>query len=231
MKFPLVLDQDVRRNSRRGGLPGAGFLQIGLLRMEGCAGHGARLVYIMVDIHSRFIVGAHVHATESGVLAVEMMKEIFGIHGIPQVVHADRGTSMTSKTVAALLSDLEVTRSHSRPRVSNDNPYSEALFKTLKYGPEFPERFASVHDAGAFISGFVDWYNHHHQHSGIGFHTPANVHYGHAAGIARERSATLAEARAKHPERFTTTTDPKILELPGPAWINRPLATTERAAA
>ena len=145
--------------------------------------------YMMVDIHSRFIVGAHVHATESGVLAVEMMKGIFGIHGIPQVVHADRGTSMTSKTVAALLSDLEVTRSHSRPRVSNDNPYSESLFKTLKYGPEFPERFASVHDAGAFISGFVDWYNHDHQHSGIGFHTPANVHYGHAAGIAKERSA------------------------------------------
>jgi putative transposase len=99
--------------------------------------------YMMVDIHSRFIVGAHVHATESGILAVEMMKEIFGIHGIPQIVYADRGTSMTSKTVAALLSDLEVTRSHARPRVSNDNPYSEALFKTLKYGPEFPERFES----------------------------------------------------------------------------------------
>ncbi|MCU1531706.1 MAG: Mobile element protein [Arthrobacter sp.] len=126
--------------------------------------------YMMVDIHSRFIVGAHVHATESGALAVEMMKGTFGIHGIPQVVHADRGTPMTSKTVTALLSDLEVTRSHSRPRVSNDNPYSEALFKTLKYGPEFRECFASVHDAGAFISGFVDWYNHHHQHSGIGFH-------------------------------------------------------------
>jgi putative transposase len=183
--------------------------------------------YMMVDIHSRFIVGAHVHATESGALAVEMMKGIFGIHGIPQVVHADRGTSMTSKTVAALLSDLEVTRSHSRPRVSNDNPYSEALFKTLKYGPEFPERFPSVYDAGAF----VDWYNHHHQHSGIGFHTPANVHYGHAAGVARERSATLAPARTKHPERFTTTTDPKILALPGPAGINQPKEITEQSAA
>ncbi len=125
--------------------------------------------YKMVDIHFRFIVGAHVHTTESGALAVEMMKEIFGIHGIPQVVHAERGTSMTSKTVAALLPDLEVTRSHSRPRVSNDNPYSESIFKTLKYGPELPERFASVHDAGAFISGFVDWDNHHHRHSGIGF--------------------------------------------------------------
>jgi putative transposase len=182
-----------------------------------------------VDIHSRFIVGAHVHATESGALAVEMMKGIFGIHGIPQVVHADRGTSLTSKTVAALLSDLEVTRSHSRPRVSNDNPYSEALFKTLKYGPEFPERFASVHDAGAFISGFVDWYN--HQHSGIGFHTPANVHYGHASTVAKERSATLAAARARHPGRFTKKTDPKILALPGPAWINQPKEITEQSAA
>lgn len=187
--------------------------------------------YLMVDIHSRFIAGAHVHATESGVLAVEMMKEIFGVHGIPEVVHADRGTSMTSKTVAALLSDLEVTRSHSRPRVSNDNPYSESLFKTMKYGPAFPERFASLGDARAFISEFVDWYNHHHQHSGIGFHTPANVHYGFADSVATKRSQTLAAARAKHPNRFSTATDPKILALPGPAWINQPKTTTEKAAA
>ncbi|MBP2413754.1 transposase InsO family protein [Arthrobacter stackebrandtii] len=115
--------------------------------------------YMAVDIHSRFIVGAHVHATETGDLAVEMMKEMFGIHGIPHVLHADRGTSMTSKTVATLLADLEVTQSHSRPRVSNDNPYSESLFKTMKFGPTFPERFASLPDAGAFISEFVDWYN------------------------------------------------------------------------
>lgn len=187
--------------------------------------------YLMVDIHSRFIVGAHVHASESAVLAVEMMKEIFGIHGIPQVVHADRGTSMTSKTVAALLSDLEVTRSHSRPRVSNDNPYSESLFKTMKYGPTFPERFGSLGDARVFISSFVDWYNHHHQHSGIGFHTPANVHYGFSDEVARKRSQTLAVARAKHPHRFNTTTDPKILALPGPAWINQPKETIEKVAA
>ncbi|PCC48506.1 IS3 family transposase, partial [Brevibacterium aurantiacum] len=178
--------------------------------------------YLMVDIHSRFIVGAHVHATESGVLAMEMMKEIFGIHGIPEIVHADRGTSMTSKTVAGLLSDLEVTRSHSRPRVSNDNPYSESLFKTMKYGPTFPDRFASLSDARAFISEFVDWYNHAHQHSGIGFHTPANVHYGFADSVAVKRSQTLAAARAKHPQRFSKATDPKILALPGPAWINQP---------
>lgn len=187
--------------------------------------------YVMIDIYSRYIVGAHVHATESGVLAVEMMKEIFGVHGIPQVVHADRGTSMTSKTVAALLADLEVTKSPSRPRVSNDNPYSEAWFKTLKYGPAFPERFATIGESRDFIGGFVDWYNHHHRHSGIGFHTPANVHWGHAAGKARERSKTFAAARAKHPERFNTTADPKILALPESAWINQPRETTEKEAA
>jgi putative transposase len=187
--------------------------------------------YLMIDIHSRFIVGAHVHASEKAILAAEMMKEIFGIHGIPFVVHADRGTSMTSKTVAALLSDLEVTRSHSRPRVSNDNPHSESLFKTMKYGPTFPERFASLGDARAFISGFVDWYNHHHQHSGIGFHTPANVHYGFSDGVAQKRSNTLSAARAKHPHRFSTASDPKILALPGPAWINQPKETIEKTAA
>ncbi len=138
---------------------------------------------------------------------------------------------MTSKTVAALLADLEVTQSHSRPRVSNDNPYSESLFKTLKFGPTFPERFASLGDARAFISEFTDWYNHDHQHSGIGFHTPANVHYGLANGVAKQRSETLAAARAKNPERFSQNTDPKILDLPGSAWINQPKENTQKQAA
>lgn len=115
--------------------------------------------YVMIDIYSRYIVGVHVHSCESAPLAAEMMKEVFGIHGIPQVVHADRGTSMTSKTVAVLLADLNVTRSHSRPKVSNDNPFSEALFRTMKYLPVFPERFGSLADARAFMSGFADWYN------------------------------------------------------------------------
>lgn len=186
--------------------------------------------YLMVDIYSRYIVGAHVHATESGQLAVEMMKEIFGVHGIPLVVHADRGTSMTSKTVAALLSDLEVTRSHSRPRVSNDNPYSESLFKTLKYAPQFPERFSSLSDARLFISEFVQWYNHAHQHSGIGLHTPADVHFGLADSIAAKRSQTLEAARARHPERFSTSQDPKILAMPEAAWINNPKDRAVQAA-
>jgi len=97
--------------------------------------------YVMIDIYSRYIVGVRVHPHESGQLAEQMMRQIFDLHGVPQVVHADRGTSMTSKTVAQFLADLEVTRSHSRPKVSNDNPYSEAWFKTLKYAPTFPDRF------------------------------------------------------------------------------------------
>jgi transposase InsO family protein len=178
--------------------------------------------YVMIDIYSRYIVGVHVHTHESGVLATELMKEIFGVHGIPQVVHADRGTSMTSKTVAALLADLEVTRSHSRPRVSNDNPFSEALFKTLKYGPEFPERFGTLTEARQFMDSFAQWYNHEHRHTGIGLHTPADVHYGLATGKAADRRGVLDVARARHPHRFATTTPPKILDLPHTVWINRP---------
>jgi putative transposase len=185
--------------------------------------------YVMIDIYSRYIVGVHVHAHESGMLAEEMMREVFGIHGIPQVVHADRGTSMTSKSVAALLADLEVTRSHSRPRVSNDNPYSEAWFKTLKYAPAFPDRFGSLADARAFMDGFVAWYNHEHHHQGLGLHTPANVHYGLATTIAKDRDNALAAARAAHPERFATDHTPKILALPQTAWINKPAGEPDQA--
>ena len=178
--------------------------------------------YVMIDIYSRYIVGVRVHPHESGPLAVDMMRQVFALHGTPQVVHADRGTSMTSKTVAQLLADLEVTRSHSRPKVSNDNPYSEAWFKTLKYAPTFPDRFGSLTDAQHFMDAFVDGYNHHHRHTGIGLHTPADVHYGHAPARRAERDATLAPARARHPERFATTSSPKIINLPDAAWINQP---------
>lgn len=178
--------------------------------------------YVMIDIYSRYLVGVHVHAHESGVLAKELMEQIFTVHGVPQVVHADRGTSMTSKTVAALLADLEVTRSHSRPRVSNDNPYSESLFKTLKYGPEFPERFGSLSQARKFMDTFTNWYNHEHRHTGIGLHTPADVHFGLATDKAADRRAVLTQARARHPHRFSTAGTPKILDLPDTVWINRP---------
>lgn len=131
------------------------------------------------------------------------MREVFGIHGIPEVVHADRGTSMTSKSVATLLADLEVTRSHSRPKVSNGNRYSEAWFKTLKYAPVFPERFGSLNDARAFMDEFRDRYNHEHHHSFLGLHTPAEVHYGLAAAKAADRAYVLNPAQAIHPERFS----------------------------
>ncbi|WP_442930460.1 IS3 family transposase [Micromonospora sp. NBC_00421] len=179
--------------------------------------------YVMIDIYSRYIVGARVHARESGPLAESMMREVFGVHGVPHVVHADRGTSMTSKSVADLLEDLDVTRSHSRPKVSNDNPYSEAWFKTLKYAPVFPDRFASLAQARAFMTGFVTWYNHAHRHSGIGLHTPADVHHSRHHAVRAHREDTLAAARTAHPARFGTTRPlPKILDLPQQVWINKP---------
>lgn len=182
--------------------------------------------YVMIDIFSRYIVGQRVHTRESAELAKEFINGVIGVHGVPKVVHADRGTSMTSKTVATLLADLEVTRSHSRPRVSNDNPYSESWFKTMKYAPEFPRRFGSLTEAREFMTEFVQWYNHEHRHGGIGLHTPADVHYGLAANKARDRDAVLAAARAQHPTRFGgTIRTPKILDLPEAVWINPPKQT------
>jgi putative transposase len=178
--------------------------------------------YVMIDIYSRYIVGMHVHARECGELAKEMMQQIFGTYGIPHVVHADRGTSMTSKTVATLLADLQVTRSHSRPKVSNDNPYSESWFKTLKYAPVFPERFESIYHARDFMDQFVGWYNHEHRHSGIGLHTPADVFYGLAEEKDAHRRAVLADARTRHPHRFAGNTAPKVIDLPETAAINPP---------
>jgi len=182
--------------------------------------------YVMIDIFSRYIVGAIVHACEDGQLAKEMMLDAFGIHGTPQVVHSDGGPSMTSKTVTTLLADLGIAKSRSRPHVSNDNPYSESLFKTMKYLPVFPDRFTDLAHARRFMGEFVDTYNHHHRHSGIGMHTPADVHYGHADAIDRDRDAALDAARRAHPERFGTRaqTRPKILHREPAAWINQPPA-------
>ena len=140
-------------------------------------------------------------------------------------IHADRGTAMASKPVALLLADLGVTKSHSRPHCSNDNPYSEAQFKTLKYRPEFPDRFGSIEDARAFCQHFFRWYNQDHRHSGLGFHTPADVHFGRAAYTQAERARVLEAAYAAHPERFVRQ-PPLPPLLPGPAWINRPLEVT-----
>jgi putative transposase len=136
-------------------------------------------------------------------------------------IHADRGTSMTSKGVAELLADLGIGRTHSRPHVSNDNPFSEAAFKTLKYCPAFPERFGGIADARAFCEQFFSYYNHEHRHSGIGLHTPASVHYGTAIEIRAQRAVTLDAAYAANPARFRHRR-PSPPKLPTVAWINKP---------
>ena len=187
--------------------------------------------YVMIDIFSRYIVGWKVAATESAELAEGFITDVFAVHGVPRVVHADRGTSMTSKKVADLLADPHVPRSRSRPHVSNDNPFSEAAFKTVKYHPSFPARFGSIQDARVFCESFFAWYNHEHHHSGIGLHTPAAVHYGHAAAITAARQEILDNAWAAHPERFTRRPEPKTLRLPDTAWINPPQPITDHAEA
>jgi putative transposase len=145
----------------------------------------------------------------------------------PHTIHADRGGAMVSNPVSEMLVDLGVLRSHSRPQTSNDNPYSEAQFKTMKYVPDFPERFGSLADARSFCDVFFAAYNHEHRHSGIGMHTPASVHYGTAEQIRRQRQVTLDAAHAAHPHRFARR--PRPPKLPEAAWINhRPAAGTTR---
>ncbi len=180
-------------------------------------------LYVILDIYSRYVVGWTLAPSESGELAKDLIADcLTRQHVTPGTLslHADRGTSMTSKPVSQLLIDLGVIRSHSRPHVSNDNPYSEAAFKTLKYCPAFPDRFGCIADARAFCEQFFAYYNHEHHHSGIGLHTAASVHYGTAAEIRAQRAATLDAAYAANPTRFTRRPQPP--KLPTIAWINPP---------
>lgn len=186
---------------------------------------GARYkLYVTIDLFSRLVVGWTVQEKEDENLAKEFHRQTFLQHGIGPfelTLHSDRGPAMVSRTVATLLSDLKVTKSHGRPHVSDDNPYSEAQFKTLKYHPEFPERFGSIEDARSFCRRYFHWYNHHHRHSGIGMMTPASVHEGRAQEVHAARQAVLDKAFQAHPERFPKGR-PKPPALPGPAWINPP---------
>ncbi|MPY81541.1 MAG: transposase [Actinophytocola sp.] len=162
-------------------------------------------------------------------LARRFLRESITNHDVDPdtlTLHADRGAAMKSKTVAEMLSDLHVTKSHSRPKTSNDNPYSEAQFKTLKYRPVFPEKFDSIEHAREFCGEFFRWYNHDHRHSGVGLHTPASVHFGTARQIRHERGNVLAQAYANNPERFVHGT-PQPPKLPGAVWINKPTNTEE----
>jgi putative transposase len=186
-------------------------------------------LYVILDIFSRFVVGWMVAHRESALLAKKLIDETCQKQGIQPgqlLIHADRGPSMKSKPVALLLSDLGVTKTHSRPHVSNDNPYSEAQFKTLKYRPDFPERFGSLEDARAFCQEFFRWYNTEHRHSGIGLMTPHAVHYGLAEEVFKAREKVLLAAYEMHPERFVRKA-PAPLPLPQAAWINPPKSTME----
>jgi putative transposase len=186
-------------------------------------------LYVVIDIFSRYVVAWLVAPTESGELAKELIADAVARHEVPPgqlTIHADRGSSMTSNPVAELLVLLGIGRSHSRPHVSNDNPYSEAQFKTLKYCPAFPDRFGCIADARAFCETFFSYYNHDHRHSGIAYHTPASVHYGTADEVRSNRQDTLDAAYAANPARFRHRR-PQPPALPTIAWINEP---TDNAA-
>ena len=181
-------------------------------------------LYVLLDVFSRYVVGWLVADAESSTLAKRLIAETCERQGIipgQLTVHADRGTSMKSKPVAMLLADLGITKTHSRPQVSNDNPYSEAQFKTLKYRPDFPERFGCIQDAHGFNGDFFLWYNNEHHHTGLGLLTPADVHFGRAEQRRESRTRVLEAAHREHPERFVGGT-PTPPPLPTAAWINKP---------
>lgn len=183
-------------------------------------------LYVVLDVFSRYVVGWLVADAESSALAERLMAEACERQGIAPgqlTIHADRGSSMKSKPVAMLLADLGVTKTHSRPHVSNDNPYSEAQFKTLKYRPDFPERFGSIEDSRGFHGDFFRWYNNEHHHTGLGLLTPADVHFGRAEQRRADRALVLEAAHRAHPERFVSGT-PVPPPVPTAAWINKPKA-------
>jgi len=181
-------------------------------------------LYVLLDIFSRYVVGWMVASCEAADLAKRLITDAYERQGIKPgqvAVHADRGTSMTSKAVALLYADLGITQSHSRPHVSNDNPYSEAHFKTCKYRPDFPDRFGSLEDARGYCGRLFHWYNHEHYHTGLGLLTPAVVHHGRVDEVLAVRNETFARAYAAHPERFVGHL-PLAKRPPEVAWINPP---------
>ena len=182
-------------------------------------------LYVILDIFSRYVTGWMVAERESAELAKRFLEETIVKYDIPPGqlnVHADRGRVMRAKSLAFLLADLGVTKSHSRPYVSDDNPFSESQFRTLKYRPDFPDRFGCIQDSRAHCQRFFAWYNEEHRHSGIGMLTPAMLHFGQAPSVLAHRQTVLDAAFAAHPERFVRR-PPTVPDLPSEVWINRPL--------
>jgi putative transposase len=181
-------------------------------------------LYVILDVFSRYVVGWMVAERESAMLAEQLIAASCAKQGIQPgqlTIHADRGSAMISKPVALLLADLGVTKTHSRPSVSNDNCFSEAQFKTLKYRPDYPVRFGGLADARNWCQQLFHWYNDEHHHSGLKLLTPADVHYGRAESVLAKRHAVLQAAYAAHPERFVKGA-PIRQELPDAVWINPP---------
>ncbi len=186
-------------------------------------------LYVLLDVFSRYVVGWLLALRESAALAEKLITESCERQGIQPgqlTVHADRGAAMTSKPVAFMMADLGITKSHSRPHVSNDNPFSEAQFKTLKYRPDFPDRFGSPEHARSFCGDFFPWYNTEHHHVGLGLFTPHDVHYGLAETKRELRAQVLADAFARHPERFPNGM-PQPKAVPTEVWINPPAKLAE----
>ena len=186
-------------------------------------------LYVILDIFSRYVVGWMIAGRETAKLAEELISQTCEKQAIdPEqlTIHADRGGPMIAKSLALLLADLGVSKSHSRPYTSNDNPYSEAQFKTMKYRPGYPDRFGSQPDARAWARPFFDWYNNGHHHSSLGLMTPSDVHFGRAPIIIQKRQNVLQTAYEKHPERFVNGV-PEVPKLPEAVWINPPQKTTE----
>lgn len=184
-------------------------------------------LYTVIDIYSRYVVGWAVQMSESTTLATSLISACVKREGVNRgelTLHADRGSPMTARSTMELLDELGVRRSHSRPRISNDNPYSESHFKTLKYRPDYPDRFGSLQDARAWCREFFAWYNHVHYHSGIAYLHPATLHHSQHEEVIEARQATLDEARATHPHRFQKRPAPP--RPPKEAWINPPVIYT-----
>jgi len=199
-----------------------------ITKLKGPEKNNCYHLYVIMDIFTRKTVGWSIAEQESATLAARLIKNTCQSEGVTRkqlTIHADRGSSMRSKTVAFLLADMGITKTHSRPYTSNDNPYSEAQFRTLKYRPDFPKRFGSIQDARGFCTDFFNWYNHRHHHTGIGLLTPEQMHTGLADEISRQRQDVLRDFYNQHPERFTggIPTPPKV---PKAAWINKPKRET-----
>jgi len=239
--YRLLEDHGLLSERRRGGHQRRGLHPIPVLeatgpnecwswditKLRGPARGVLYFLYTIIDIYSRRVVGWTIATRESEAVAHELIRKTCEREGVDPnqlTLHADRGSPMIAGSVAELLHDLGIHKSHSRPRVSNDNPYSEAHFKTLKYHPDYPDRFDSLQAARAWCRDFFAWYNHEHYHSAIGYLHPADLHAGRETQILTKRQAVLDEAQQTHPARFTHR--PKPASPPSKAWINRPTIQT-----